>query len=47
MAKPQADQQEKEGRTPFDDALKRILSAPPMPKVSGKKKPAKDKKKAR
>lgn len=34
-------------RTPFDDALKRILNAPPMPKVSGKKKPAKDKKKAR
>lgn len=32
---------------PFDDALKRILNAPPMPKVSGKKKPAKDKKKAR
>lgn len=34
-------------RIPFDDALRRILNAPPMPKVSGKKKPAKDKKKAR
>lgn len=37
---------ENEERIPFDDALKRILNAPPMPKVSGKKKPAKDKKKA-
>lgn len=37
--------EEKDERIPFDDALKRILNAPPMPKVSGKKKLAKDKKK--
>lgn len=40
-----ASTKKKDERIPFDDALKRILSAPPMPKVSGKKKPAKGKKK--
>lgn len=46
MAKtPQTERADDKERIPFDDALKRILSAPPMPKVSGKKKPAKGKKK--
>lgn len=45
--KPKDGSKDIDERVPFDDALKRILNAPPMPKVSGKKKPAKDKKKAR
>jgi len=45
MASTKKSEDQQAERVPFDDALRRILSAPPMPKVSGKKKPAKDKKK--
>lgn len=38
---------EKDERIPFDDALKRILAAPPMPKTTATKKVAKAKKRAR
>lgn len=47
MTKPPKKPVETDERIPFDDALKRILSAPPMPKTTATKKVAKAKKKAR